>query len=126
MNLENNAYFWQKLDTLLLTGTFTLKYNKGERHAKYSKLVYPLNYGLLKNEYDETKDMEIPCYKGSLDNECNSIIVSVDILSRECVVQLLIGLTDEETEDILSFLNETEFQKTILVRRGNEVPSWAE
>ena len=35
------------------------------------------------------------------------------------------GCTEEETMRILEFLDQTEFQKAILVRRGNETPSWS-
>jgi inorganic pyrophosphatase len=41
------------------------------------------------------------------------------------VAKLLIGCTEQEKEEIMSFLNQTELQKAILIQRGNEVPSWA-
>ena len=41
-------------------------------------------------------------------------------------MKLLIGCSEEEKHEILEFLNQTEFQKAILVQRGNEVPDWAQ
>ena len=41
-------------------------------------------------------------------------------------VKLLVGCTEEDENDILEFLNQTEFQKAVLIRRGNEVPEWAQ
>ena len=40
-------------------------------------------------------------------------------------VKLLIGCSEEEELEILEFLNQTEFQKAVLIRRGSEVPYWA-
>ena len=35
------------------------------------------------------------------------------------------AVTEEEILDILRFLNQTEFQKAILIRRGDETPIWS-
>ena len=48
-----------------------------------------------------------------------------NILKKDCEIKLLVGCNEEETYEILEFLNQTEFQKAILVRRGDEVPEWA-
>ena len=32
----------------------------------------------------------------------------------------------EEEHEVLAFLNQTEFQKAIMIHRGNEVPEWAQ
>ena len=37
----------------------------------------------------------------------------------------LVGCSEEEINKILQFLNQTEFQKAILIRRGDDIPSWA-
>ena len=49
-----------------------------------------------------------------------------DILEKELDVKLLAGCTDEEIEDVLRYLNQTEFQKTIVIRRNSVVPEWAQ
>ena len=35
------------------------------------------------------------------------------------------GCTEEEQMKVLEFLNQTAFQKTVLIRRGDETPQWA-
>lgn len=45
--LENNAFFWQKLDTLMFSSDCTIDRPKGSTHFKYSNLVYPVDYGFL-------------------------------------------------------------------------------
>ena len=123
--LENNVYFWQKLDTLLLSSTCTIDRPKGTRHAKFPNLVYPVDYGILKDTL-ASDGTPINVYKGSRKTfQVEAITVSADILKKDCVVKLLVGCTEEEVDDILHFLNQSEFQKAILVRRGTQTPSWA-
>ena len=122
MSIENNAYFWQKLDTMIMSGNYQIKYKKNEAHHKYPALVYPLDFGYIVSELG---DFKTACYKGSNGSDCESIIVSVDILEGSSIVQLCIGLTDEEEKSLLDFLNQTEFQKTVLIRRSNVIPLWA-
>jgi len=45
-------------------------------------------------------------------------------LKKDIEVKLLVGCTPAEEDMILRFLNQTDFQKTILVRRGLEIPAW--
>lgn len=123
-DFENNALFWQKVDTLVLSSTFNLKYPEGSHHHFYSNLVYPVDYGVLKDSLNGN-NQEINVYQGSDGNRVNGLIVSADILARDCVVKLLIGCTEEQIQSILTFLNQTEFQKTIYCARGSELPSWA-
>lgn len=118
---ENNAFFWQKIDTLLSSSTLEVVRKKGETHITYPDLVYPADYGRLK---DDNNDKGICVYIGSGRMEVKSLIVAADILKRDLDVKILVGCNDEEEESVLRFLNQTDFQKTILVRRGNDLPSW--
>lgn len=123
--LENNIYFWQKLDTLILSSQLIIDQPKGSAHPDYQSLIYPANRGYLKDAYT-SQDAPIYVYVGTRGAEkADALIVQADILRRECAVKLLIGCTDEECERILKFTNSTDFQKAILVRRGNEAPTWA-
>lgn len=123
--LENNAYFWQKLDTLLLSSSCTIDCPKGSAHLKFTNLIYPVDYGFLSDTLGSDQQ-PIDIFKGSIQtNSVDAIAISADILKKDCIVKLLVGCTEEETLRILEFLNQTEFQKAILVRRGNETPSWS-
>ncbi len=124
--LKNNAYFWQKLDTIYLSSDFTVTQTKGSVHPEHPYLKYPCTYGFLK-AFTSELDMALPCFKGSDPaKELDKIVVSADILNKDIKVSLLVGCTDLEQDEILHFLNQTDFQKSILIKRGNEVPSWAE
>lgn len=121
---ENNAFFWQKLDTLYLSSKLVIDRPKNTCHYKYSNLVYPVDYGYL---CDTTGSDQAPIdvFRGSLkSNLVQALVVSADILKKDCEVKLLIGCNEEEEHEILVFLNQTEFQKAVLIHRGNEVPEW--
>lgn len=123
--LLNNAFFWQKLDTLL----FTLDYQKvrdiGDVHPDYSNLVYPLEYGYLKDP-DNNEKVVAKVFRGSLkQRHTDQVILCVDILQKELDVKILLGCNEQEQRAALEFLNQTAFQKTVLIRRGDETPDWA-
>ena len=123
MELENNAYFWQKLDTLYLSSDLVIDRPKGTCHPMYSNLVYPVDYGHLKDLMDSE---HIACYKGTkFVSGVDALVVCADILNKDIEVKLLVGCTEKEEEDILSFLNQTDFQKSIIIRRGSAIPGWA-
>jgi len=122
--LENNAFFWQKLDTLYFSSSIVITQPAGSAHPVYGNLVYPVNYGYLSDtlSQDETG---ISIYKGSLSaNQVNTVLIAADILKKDIEVKLMVGCSVAEEDAILRFTNQTDFQKTILIRRGMEVPSW--
>ena len=91
----------------------------------YPNLIYPVDYGFLQDTVG-TDSQPIHVYKGSHKAQnVGAIVVSADILKKDCEVKLLVGCDDEEKIKILEFLNQTQFQKAILIQRGNQIPSWA-
>ena len=123
--LDTNAYFWHKLDTILWSCSCTFFRPKGSTHYKFTNLVYPVDYGFLSDTFGSDQK-PIDVFKGSIaTNNVDAIAITADILKKDCIVKLLIGCTEEETMRILEFLDQTEFQKAILVRRGNDTPSWS-
>lgn len=125
-NYANNAYFWQKVDTLFLSGNLKKIKKKGEVHDTFKNLVFPTDYGRLEDLVSHTGG-GIPVYMGSGNrNKITGLIVAADILTKELDVKILVGCNDEETEEVLRYLNQTDFQKTVYITRGAEIPSWGE
>ncbi len=124
-NLENNAYFWQKIDTLYFSNRLVIARGKGSTHPMYHNLIYPVEYGYL--EDTQNKESEgIAVYKGTMsDYMVTTLVVAADILKKEIDVKLLVGCSPQEEEEILRFLNQTDFQKSVLIRRSSDIPSWA-
>ena len=122
---ENNAFFWQKLDTLYLSSRLVIDRPKNTCHYKYSNLDYPVDYGYL-CDFAGSDQAPIDVFKGSnKTSKVGAIVVTADILKKDCEAKLLIGCTEEEIHKILVFLNQTEYQKSVLMKRGNEMPDWA-
>ncbi|MEG0176413.1 Inorganic pyrophosphatase [Anaerorhabdus sp.] len=123
-DFENNAFFWQKIDTLYLSNKLEILREKGAKHPDYSNLVYPVSYGRLKDTQASTTE-GITVFKGSLKaSNVQALIIAADILKKDLQTKLLLGCTAEEEEKVLRFLNQTDFQKTVLIRRGTEIPNW--
>ncbi len=123
---ENNAFFWQKMDTLFLSSELNVTRVKGDRHPLYNNLIYPVDYCHLTNTSGNSESGKICVYRGSVpSNRVDAVIVAVDILKKDMDTKLLSGCSGAEEEAVLRFLNQTDFQKTILVRRGVELPGWA-
>lgn len=122
--IENNAYFWQKLDSLYYSSSVVIERPKYSKHPKHPDMVYPVDYGYL-SETISSDGSQIDVFFGSSSNKMiNSIAVSSDILKRDCEVKLLIGCTLDEEKDIMYMLNVTEYQKAILVRRSFDTNTW--
>lgn len=119
-DLLNNGYFWQKIDSLSLSTNVVVTQPQGSHHEKYLNMVYPVDYGYLQDIDD------IKVFKGSdKKSHVDAVMVVGDILKRDLEVKLLWGCTEEEELKILRFINQTDYQKGILVRRGNQMPDWA-
>ncbi|MBR2801729.1 MAG: Inorganic pyrophosphatase [Erysipelotrichaceae bacterium] len=121
---QNNAYFWQKIDTLVLSGDFIATAQPGDQHPDYPNLVFPCAYGYIGSLNDEEAPA-IHVFKGKNGSEVNAVILAADILNKSMDVKLLIGCSSSEEDEILRFLNQTEFQKTVIMHRGYDVPDWA-
>ncbi len=123
-NLLNNAFFWQKIDTIFSSNKLVITKKKDECHSVYKNLRYPVDYGNLDDTLPENSGISVFTGSGKA-AFVESIIVAADILKKDIEVKLLIGCTPEEELTILEFLNQTEFQKGILIRRGDDIPAWA-
>ncbi|MBE6122302.1 MAG: Inorganic pyrophosphatase [Solobacterium sp.] len=120
---ENNAYFWQKVDTLFLSSDLKVSRKKGETHPRFKNLIYPVDYGRLADTAEVAPEVSV--YIGSeAHTVVTALVVAADILQKTLDVKILVGCTEEETDAVLRFLNQTDYQKTVLIRRGSSIPSW--
>ena len=121
---ENNAYFWQKVDTLYSCGDFKMTNPKGSSHAIYPSLTYPCDYGYVKT-LDSDIETPLEVFKGNKDNKVKAVVLCADIINKRFEVKTLVGVDDEECEHILSFLNCTDYQKSVFIKRGSAIPAWS-
>ena len=120
----NNAFFWQKVDTLYFSSKLIITRKKGSRHPLYPNLIYPVDYGHLDDTNPEETGIE--AFRGTVKtSHVDTIVICADILKKDIEIKLLTGCTEEEENQILHFLNQTDFQKTVVIRRGDAIPAWA-
>ena len=125
MELENNVFFWQKMDTVALSSKIRIDRPKNTTHPDFANLVYPVDYGCFMDMDTDDSEM-IHVYRGTLKPaKVQAVAVSVDILKRDMDVKVLYGCTEQEELEILRFLNQTDYQKCILIHRGKALPQWA-
>lgn len=121
---ENNALFWQKIDALYLSGDYKIIYRKGQAHPRYPGMYFPCDYGhIVTVSSDEETSMKV--YKSIGGKRVDAIVICANLLSKDITINALVGLSEDEEEAVLSFLNHTDYQKCIYVRRGNVIPAWA-
>ncbi len=112
-----NQAFWEKLDELVSTGEIVIDRPKDSRHPRYSHIVYPLDYGYLR----DTRSMDgggIDVWIGSrAERRVEAVICTVDMIKRDSEIKLLVGCTGEEMKIAEAFHNGSEFMKGLLIRR---------
>lgn len=125
MEFENNALFWQKVDAIFMSGDYKTIYKKGTVHPHYRDLVFPADYGHVMSEKGNDEEPELKVFKGNKGYSAQAIVICANILEKTVSSLVLIGLSEEEIQDVLHFLNGNEFQKTVIIRKGRSIPSWA-
>lgn len=123
-DFENNAYFWQKVDAAYISGDFKIKYKRGSKHPAYSGLKFPVDYGHV-SASDDNKSI-IKAFKSSHGNIVDAVVICANLIEKDLSAIALIGLDEKETLEVLQFLNKTDLQKAVIIKRGNNIPSWAE
>ena len=109
--------FWKAIDALVSFGKIVIDRPKGSTHPEFHNIKYDVDYGYIENTSSMDGD-GIDVWRGSLSaNKVNAIICTVDLMKKDSEIKLLIGCTEEETDMIYKFHNETEFMKGILIKR---------
>ena len=109
--------FWSALDKLVETSNITIDRPKGSAHPRFTQYIYPLDYGYL----DGTSSMDgegIDLWLGTDPaKKLTTILCTVDLIKRDSEIKLLLGCTEEEIQTVLSFHNQSELMRGMLVRR---------
>jgi len=114
--------FWTALDTLIVDSQIIIDRPRGSRHPKFEHIIYPLDYGYLKN----TSLMDgsgIDLWRGTgNDATLDAIIVTVDLMKRDSEIKLLLGVSEDEKSIIHDFHNNSIYMKGIIINRPAEDP----
>ncbi len=109
--------FWNALEELIRTSEIIIDRPKGTAHPRYPALIYPLDYGYLR----DTASMDgggIDVWSGSdAGRRLDAILCTVDLTKRDSEIKLLIGCTEDEKSAVYALHNNSEFMKGVLIRR---------
>jgi len=112
-----NDGFWKMLDRLIEDSEIVIDRPKGAHHPRIPEIIYPLDYGYLKNTSSMDGD-GIDLWRGSLtEAKLRGIIVTVDMWKRDSEIKLLLGCTYEEMNTVYDLHNDSEYMKGVLIRR---------
>lgn len=113
-------HFWTALDRLIEASTLMIDRPKGSAHPRFSKCIYPLDYGYLEG----TSAMDgggIDVWRGSdPEQRLTALICTVDLMKKDSEIKLLIGCTEAELQAVMNFHNDSEYMKGLLIRRSDQ------
>jgi inorganic pyrophosphatase len=108
--------YWQRLDKLIKTSEIVIDHPKGTAHQKYPNLIFPLDYGYLKNTTAMDGD-GIDLWIGTAKHrKLTAIVCTIDNMKKDAEVKLLIGCTEEDINTIMQVHN-GKYMSGMLVRR---------
>jgi inorganic pyrophosphatase len=117
MHASSDEAFWAAIDQLVRASEIVIDRPKGARHPRFPEIVYPVDYGYLK----DTASMDgggIDVWLGSGGSRTvDAVICTVDLRKNDSEVKILIGCTPEETQKVCDFHNHGEHMKGLLIRR---------
>lgn len=111
-----NDNFWKKLEAILNESEIVIDRPKGSCHPKYPQILYPLDYGYLKNTSGGDGN-EIDVWRGSFkDKTLNAIACTVDTLKRDTEIKLIVDCNENEIGIIEKF-HMNRFMAAIIIKR---------
>jgi len=114
---HHDKEFWAAADKMIEESEAVIDRPKNTAHPRYPELIYPVDYGYLKN----TSSMDgggIDVWLGTNSyKKLVAIICTVDTLKKDSEIKFLIGCTKEETKKIYRLHNQSDYMKGILIER---------
>ncbi len=108
--------FWSRLDELIESSEIEIDRPKGTQHPKAPDLIFPLDYGYLKDTVGADGN-EIDVWSGTAANrELTAIACTVDMLKKDTEFKLILGCTKEEILLIEDFHN-NRYMSAIIIKR---------
>ena len=104
---EYKSNFWNYLTLLFNKSKIVIDSKKGQFN-EYLNIICPVDFGYLKNDWDE--DDQIDIFIGSKSDKAavESIICTVNFKKKFSDIKILYGCTTEEKNNIFSLLSEKE------------------
>ena len=112
--MENE--FWEYLERLVEISKIEIDRPKGSAHPRFPDLIYPLDYGYLKDTIS-TDGGGLDVWVGAQTSvRLEGIICTIDLNKKDIEIKLLIGCSEPELQTIIEFHN-SDAMRAILIRR---------
>jgi inorganic pyrophosphatase len=113
---KSDESFWKAVDSLVQESEIVIDRPKGSHPPRYPEIVYPVDYGYLKN----TSSMDgggIDIWRGTgVPGQIDAIICTVDLYKKDSEIKILIGCSAAEKTLIMDFHNRG-LMKALLIER---------
>ncbi|MDR2420218.1 MAG: inorganic diphosphatase [Puniceicoccales bacterium] len=117
-NSYNPDAFFQTFETLIEKNGVTIDRPKGFIHPRFPDLIYPINYGFIKETYSQDGE-GIDIFLGDLDNRhVVGVICTVDSIKNDSEVKVLVACSEENIQTAMMMLTHDPM-RAILVRRSD-------
>jgi len=108
--------FWNAFDSLVTENEIVIDRRKGSSHPRFPDLVYPYDYGYLKDT-TSADGGGIDVWQVGEPKKVTGIIVTVDCLKKDSEIKILLGATKKEANEILQFHNRGDMQALLILRK---------
>ena len=116
---KTSERFWLQLEELVASSELVIDRPKAKPHPRYASVIYPLDYGFLKNT-SGGDNSGIDVWIGSLhDTSLDAIVCTCDVEKRDAEIKLLLGCSSDDKETILEFLNKGSMAAVLIERRDH-------
>ena len=116
-SMSQESLFWSAVDTLVRESELVINRPKGSHHPRFPEIVYPVDYGYLKN----TTPMDgggIDVWRGSDSlGKIDAILCTIDLRKKDSEIKILIGCISNEKKQIFEFHNHDLHMKGLLIER---------
>lgn len=115
---DKHLDFWKALDALATSHDVVIERPRGSSHPRYSKIIYPLDYGYLEGTMSNDGACIDVWIGSSGQKTVDAAVLTVDLDKRDSEIKVLLGCTPEETQTIYSF-HDKGTQSALLVQRSS-------
>lgn len=107
----------EKLDFLLENNKICIDRKKGTKHLKYPNIIYPLDYGYIKNTTSMNNN-GIDIIVGT-NEQCGiqGILCTIDLLKNDSEIKIVYNCTEKEIKILKEFM-ENEYMSCMLIKRS--------
>lgn len=109
--------YWDYLEKILENHEIIIDRPKGTAHPRYQEVIYPLDYGFLK----DTTTVDgggIDIFVGSKKHKkIEGVICTVDLKKSDAEIKVMFGCSQKEIQAALDFLN-NKYMQGIYIKRS--------